>query len=396
MLAAFLAFVALVATSPNRFLYDEWYFANYIPLLHRHGLTTTFLNSLTGTVGPLYSFVHVIFEPLTELQPVRMRFVSVLLLAILIAILAAWLKRQKCADYGVASCSVLVVPMTWVVAGMALSEMSAMVFVTLSLYLQLRGLEALERERGRSVLGWFLAGGVALGIAVWGRQPYLLLVGIPLLLALLEPRLITSALVFCGAAVALALPLFVIWGGLVPPSHHEAVQQGLSLTHAFISLGYTAICFLLLAPRLVRLPVKPMIGLVAVTAIANALMQGYDLYPVRSVMDRYLPAFAVPVFGNLCGSLFMSCGIAFSALLLKLTWEERKDLKLVAVNAGLLCVAASPVFIAHQYSSRYTAMSLPYLILASHPLREWRGKTAVTAAVGCIVGFLSLFEYFSH
>jgi hypothetical protein len=45
--------------------------------------------------------------------------------------------------------------MTWVVAGMALSEMSAMVFVTLSLYLQLRGLGALEQ--GRPVLVWFLA-----------------------------------------------------------------------------------------------------------------------------------------------------------------------------------------------------------------------------------------------
>lgn len=343
-------------------------------------------------MGPLYAFSHVIFEPVTKLQPVRMRFVNVFLLVAVAGMVAAWLKQQKCADYGVASCSALVVPMTWVIAGMALSEMPAMVFVTLSLYLQMKGLRALELSR--SALGWFLASGISLGIAVWGRQPYLLLAGVPVLLALLEPRLRTSALVFAVVTAAFALPLFIIWKGLVPPSH-QAVQQGLSVTNGIISLGYTGICFMLLAPRSIRLPAKILMGLVVLTAIGNALTQAFVLYPVRSVVERYLPASTMPAFGNFCGSLFLSCGIVFSALLLKLTWDDRKDLKRVAINAGLLCLAVSPIFVAHQYSSRYTAMSLPYLMLAAQPMREWRPKTMVTAAVGCSIGFLTLFGYFS-
>jgi hypothetical protein len=393
LLIAFLLLLILVAKSPDRLIYDEPYFANYIQLLHQYGLSKTFLNALTAAPGPLCSFIQVIFEPMTRLLPVRMRFVNVFLLLVVISMLTSWLRELKCGDYVAASCSVLVVPMTWIIAGMALSEMSAVVFVTLSLYLQLRGLAAMER--GRPVMGWFLASGVSLGIAVWGRQPYLLLVGVPALLALLEKKLRAPALVFGVAAIAVTLPLFVIWNGLLPPSNH-GMQQGFSLIHCIFSFAYTGICLALLAPRFVRLPIKIVVGLVTLTVVVNALVRGFVLYPVRSLVDRCVPASVVPAFGNFCGSLFLSCGVVSLALLLKLLWDGRRDLKLVAVHGGLLCVAASPIFVAHQYSSRYTAMSLPYLILAAQPLREWTLKTVVSAAVGCGIGFLSLFGYFSH
>jgi hypothetical protein len=137
------------------------------------------------------------------------------------------------------------------------------------------------------------------------------------------------------------------------------------------------------------------IGLVVLTATANESLGPIALYPVRSVVDRYLPDSIVSAYGNLCGSLFLSCGLVFLVLVLRNIWESREDLKQVTVNAGLLSIAASPVFVAHQYSSRYTAMSLPYLILAALPVREWRLKTVITAIVGCGTGFLSLFGYFS-
>jgi hypothetical protein len=392
LLIALLAFLFLVMKSPDRYIYDEHAYVPGISLLHRYGLTTTFLNSLEGAAGPLYAFVQVIFQPLTELRPVRMRLVNIFLLATVAAILATWLRQQKCVNYCVASCSMLVVPMTWAIAGMALTEMPAMVFVTLSLYLQLRGLEALARG-DRTVLRWFFVSGVSLGIAVWGRQPYLLLVGVPALLAILERRLRMSALVFGCVVIVFALPLFLIWKGLVPPSNQQTVQ-GIAPTHSLISLGYTGICFLLLAPGLAKLPSRVVAGLVVLTVIANALTGAVVLYPVRSILDRFISVSALPAFGNLCGSLFLSCGVVFSALLIKLTWDQRKNLKIVAVHAGLLCVAVSPVFVAHQYSSRYTAMSLPYLLLAAQPLRQWKFSTVVTSAVGCGVGFLTLLEYF--
>ncbi len=388
---ALLALVVLVATLPERFLYDEPFFARYIPLLHRYGFSTTFLKSLPGTVGPLYSFVHIALEPFTHLQPVRMRFVNTFLLVLTVAMLAVWLKGQKHSDYWVAAGSVLVVPMTWVLAGMALSEMPALVLVTLSLCLQLRGLAALEA--GRAVLAWYLGSAVCLALAVWGRQPYLLLCGVPVLAAFFERRLRIPALIFVGVVVGSAVPLFIIWKGLVPPSHHF-VQRGISVTHGLLSLGYTGICFFLLAPRRILLPIRMLLGIVAATVAANALLRALALYPLHSAAERYLPQPALSAYGILCGSIFLSCGVVFLAFLLWITWENRNDLKQLTVNAGLVCVAASPMFIAHQYSSRYTAMALPYLILAAQPWRRWGVATAATSALGCAAGFLSLFGYF--
>jgi hypothetical protein len=80
-----------------------------------------------------------------------------------------------------------------------------------------------------------------------------------------------------------------------------------------------------------------------------------------------------------------------------MTWTERHDTHRLTIHAGLLCICAAPLLDPHQYSSRYTAMCLPYLILTAQPWRQWKLDTAVTAAVGCGIGFISLYGYFfSH
>jgi hypothetical protein len=390
LLVAFLAMVTLVAKSPHRFIYDETFFANCVLLLHQNGFTPRFLNSLNAAPGPLSTVVQAIFEPLTRLRPVAMRFVNVFSLVVLALVLVAWLKR-KGNDYWVAGCSVLVVPMTWVVAGMALSEISAMVFAALSLCLQLRGLDAFDA--GRSARAWFLFAGVCLGIATWGRQPYLLLVGVPVLVALTEPRLRVPVAIFVGAAGGLAIPLFVIWRGFVAPSQH--LRPGFSVVHGLLSFGYTGICFILLGARSRWLSGKVVLGLVALTMVANAWSGAFVHYPLRSLVERYLAPSAIPPYGNLAGSLLLSCGVLCLAVLLRIIWESRGDLEQLTVSAGLLCMAAAPSFDTHSYSSRYTAMSLPYLILAAQRWRQWRLETVMIAALGCGLGFLSLWEYFS-
>ena len=129
LFAAFAVLVVLVATSHGHFVYDEAPFVEYVSLLHRYGFTTEFLSALTGTVGPLYAFVHAAFEPLTGLRPVGMRLVNVLLLAAVFGLLALWLTRRRAADWAASAVSVLAIWMTWVMAGMALSEMPALLLV---------------------------------------------------------------------------------------------------------------------------------------------------------------------------------------------------------------------------------------------------------------------------
>jgi hypothetical protein len=391
---AFVVLFVLVGTSPEHFVYDEPPFVEYVPLLHKYGLSTAFLNSLTGTVGPLYAFVQGAFEQVTGLHPVAMRLVNLALLAGVAGLLAAWLKRCGSPAWAASALSVVAVPMAWVMAGMALSEMPALFFVAVSLCLQLMALEAAVRPR--SVVVLFALSGVALGIAVWGRQPYLLLGGVPVVLALLERRLRPAVVLFCVIVLGLSLPQFLIWKGLVPPSHQERVQQGLAPLNALLSLGYTGLCFFLLAPMIRWISATSAAALVVVAVVANATLDLVSIAPLRPAVERYASGRIATIYAELCGSLFLAVGLIFLAWLLRTTWKGRNDLRVVLVNLGLLGVALSPVFIGHQYSSRYTAMSLPYMILAAEPWRRWGVATVVTSIVGVVIGVVSLSGYFTQ
>jgi hypothetical protein len=389
LLLAALALIATVVTSPANFVYDEPDYANYVSLLRQYGLTEEFLDALTGGAGPLYAFVHRALEPLTNLSPVRMRLVNVVLLAVVAGILAAWLKRQKQPDYLLAGCAILIVPMTWVLAGMALTSMPSLVFVSLSLYVLLRGVEALEQET--SVVGWFVAGGIFLGIAVWGRQTALVLSGVPVLLALLDRRLRLPALVFVAIIAVLVAPLVIAWEGFTPPN--EEADEGLSLRHGLTSLGYTGLCFFLLAPRLRWLSWKSLVA-AAVGAIVNASLGIVVICPFESFIDDFLSDSGMAACAILFGSVLVFCAVMFLGWILRITWRDRHDLTQVTINAGLLCLALSPALIANYYSSRYTAMALPYLVLAAQPWRLWDWKMSGAAITGCTAGLLSLLGYF--
>ncbi|MDI1282995.1 MAG: hypothetical protein PSV46_01240 [Reyranella sp.] len=390
LLLAALALVATVVTSPPAFVYDEPYYANYVSLFRRYGLTEKFLDALSGGAGPLYAFVHRALEPLTNLSPIRMRLVNIVLLAVVTGILAAWLKRQNRPDYLLASSAILVVPMTWVLAGMALTSMPALVFLSLSLYVQLRGVEALER--GSAVLGWFVAGGIFLGVAVWGRQTVLVLTALPMLLALLDRRLRVPALAFLAIVVVFTAPLVIAWEGFTPPN--EEADEGLSLCHGLASLGYTGLCFFLLAPRREWFSHKSFVAAAAVVAVVNATFGIVVLSPFSSFLDDFLSDAGMAVYAGLFGSLLAFCAVLFLGWILKIIWEGRRDLKQVTINAGLLCIALSPALIANYYSSRYTALALPYLVLAAQPWRAWGWRTSGAALAGCITGLLSLLGYF--
>lgn len=390
LLVAFLGLVTMVVTSPGAFLHDGPEYIKYVPLLRQHGLTEAFLDSLPGAAGPLYAFVHLAFAPLTELRPVGMRLVNVALLVVVAGTLAAWLKQQDCRDYLVAAGSILIVPMTWVMAGLALTEMPAMVFATLSLYLLLNGVEALEQER--PVLRWFVASGVCLAVAVWGRQPYLLLAGVPVVMAVLDRRLWIAALVFAAIVVASAMPLVVAWDGLVPPN--DGADEGLSLLHGIISLGYIGICFFLLVPRLQWFSRKSFIVAAVILAALNTWFGVVVYAPLESLADAFLSDPGMSAYGLVGGSFMLVCGIAFLAWVLETTWQDRRDLRKVAINVSLLCIVLWPAFVANFYASRYTAMALPYLILAVQPWRRWGWATTAATLLGCGMGLVSLRGYY--
>ena len=164
--------------------------------------------------------------------------------------------------------------------------------------------------------------------------------------------------------------------------------------HGILSLGYTGICFFLLVPRLQWLSRKSLIAAAVILAAFNAWF-GFVVYaPFEPLADEFLSDPAMNAYGLAGGSLMLVCGIVFLAWILGTTWQDRGDLKKVAINVSLLCIVLWPAFVANFYASRYTAMALPYLILAAQPWRKWGWKTTAATIAGCGMGLVSLHGYY--
>ena len=388
--AALLVLATTILLSPHERVFDEVFYAEYVTLVHHYGLSMALLEHLPGATGPLFGVIHVALEPVTGLQPVWMRLATFVLFLIAIALVAKGLRLLRVADAWLIAATMLVLPMTWVAAGLALTGMPALVFVAANLVVQLRGLLALQR--GERPVPWFMAAGLLLGIAVLGRQTACLLAVTPLLLAAIDRRLLVPVLVQAVIAAAMALPLVIAWHGLVPPL--DDTEAGFVPENAFLALGYLLVGFLLLA----RAPAwllswRSIIFGLALLA-ANAWLKFALAFPLASIVDNVLNERAMYAYGIVCGAALMWAGGIFLVWVIGRAWQARGDAKVVLIHAGLVAVSLAPAFIGNQFSSRYAAMALPYLILAAAPYREPGTATNLKMALGCAFGLAALLGYY--
>jgi hypothetical protein len=265
--------------------------------------------------------------------------------------------------------------------------------VAASVFFLLRAIEWKDDQEGHR---WpsIVAAGLSLGIATWGRQPYALLSGVPVLLALQNPRFAKLALVYCGLVGACFIPLAMVWGGLVPPPF-QAGSQGIAVKHMLLSLGYTGIGLFLLAPEFYfRVSWRLALGGLALAILANIWLQGLEIYPLQSAVLPYLSQSNAELYGATCGGALIAGGLLFAFLLLHALWKERNDPRRLIAYSGLLICAIHPLFVAGQYSSRYAAMSLPFLVLSAN---EWPAQSKFRLALACAgtaIGAIALVTYY--
>ena len=239
---------------------------------------------------------------------------------------------------------------------------------------------------------WFIGAGALLGIAIAGRQTTSVLAVTPLLLPLIDRRLLAPVLVQAAIAALMALPLLIAWGGPVPPL--DDTEAGLAPENALLSLGYLLVGFLLLAKPphwLLRWPcLLPGIALLGL----NAWLEIAVVFPLASIADNFLGEPQMWAYGIVCGALLMWAGGAFLAWNAGETWRNRRDARQVLVLSGLVALSLAPALIGNQFSSRYAAMALPYLVLATAAHRELGTAANLKAALGCAFGLAALLSYY--
>src|SRR5262249_24696874 len=150
-----------------------------------------FLREMPHAPGPLHTVILYLTEGLAGVEPFCVRLVNVAFLFVVVLVLYHLLRIIESATPAASASSIIASTMTWVISGLALSEISSMFFATLALLLI--GLAANEKRAVATELFLSAAAGLALALAILGRQPFLvMLLAVPVLVYTGHLRLVSA------------------------------------------------------------------------------------------------------------------------------------------------------------------------------------------------------------
>lgn len=386
--------LVMIASSPNELRYDERYHLALAQNVESQGWIDALADpSNQSAAGPLYPALHLLYGKLSNLEAPAVRWLNFVLL--LGTTLLIGLTRPNLSSAAVTSCaafSIMAVPFLWTPAGLALTEVPAL--AAFSGFILMMGVSISASYQNAKGWGWMVIfgpalAGVLLGVAILGRQTYL--VALPALFGLLlvSPRLWPHVVVCLLSALLVSGWLFIVWAGLVPPSQPD-MNSGLKPVHGLMSLAYLAAATAFISPRFL-VPSSFRAALVAILAgslLAWFLSGNQDL-PAEPLLTRLLG----PTGGRLSGTAVLAGMFAVGLLWLwnlpACVWKRRADSFQMMCSFMLLALAVSPIVISAQFSSRYLVGMLGVLVLVLQPVPSARLAARIVA--GSLIGAATLY-----
>lgn len=384
-----LALAAYTLTRVKPPFFDEvQYLTQARKLATATSLRTWLLENDTGPTGPWYALLHFALSGGTGALPVPwLRLVNLVLLVGVLFVIARCLRATDQEEWK--TWLVMGVPMTWVFAGMALTELPAMIGIAAVL------LGAISYRRlPAEAHGWGQLAAMALGtaIATSGRQTYLVTVPALWLVAARPQRSWAPAAALVVGMIPIMV-VFAIWGGTVPPRVHQLAGGGLVPRHAVMALGIAGMTSLLIAPGFIwqhRQWAIPIGGIVAAANAAFGLVKVTTLTSVQRFLGHPMLGRAIEVT---LGVLFIAAAGAFVCALLRESWQRReREFLGLALAIVLLCGVCAAI--THQFNSRYVGVALPFFVLALAPWIRPTPWTAVRLIAGMLIGAAVLHSYY--
>ena len=393
--AGLVGLFVLAATTRAPLVYDEAPYLKPVGLLNQYGLSLRFLRDYPEPAGLLHNVLHWVLQPWTGLSPPWVRLVNPVLLALTILVTDRTLRLSGSEQPLGSSLAMLGIPFTWVLAGMALTEMPSVLLSSLSVYLLLLG-RRLQSGRPAVSVATACAGGAMLGLAFLSRATVLVVLGaLPCLLLSDGKRSARTVAAFAVGALVLAGPILAYWGGLVPP--HSVVPVGtasFSVHNLVLSFSYGATVMLILAPHWFDLRAGWALAIIGVILALNGISGVLEIPVTRSVVAR-LPAAFGAVVPRLAGSAMLGLAALFVVCSVKNLYARRSDPVWLFACLAMLLLLASPGKIVHQYSSRYTGMASGMMVIASDPYAPPTAGRLFRPAVGMLIGIFSLLSYYA-
>ncbi len=385
--------------------WDEAYYLENVNILNDLGFTKDFLIKYKGPAGPTYAVIHYCLNPITGFEVPGVRLVNLVFLAFTIYIICLTLKKlnRLNGNHFPFAITALSIPTVYTIAGMALTEMFAIFFLSIFIYL-------LVYVYFEMKYFWCLGiiAGFSLSFAILARQPILMvLFALPVFLfeknirfrINLPPKGFIYFLVLSSiSASILPLMVFSIWGDIQPVSQ-AATGVGFAPKHLMLALGYSAIYSFFLNPSFFRVNNKEvnmvellLIGLL--TILLNIFLLKVSFIPFASLVSNILPEGLVMFYGLCCGCFLTTVGLLFVYYFLKAQLIEWDKINLF-LSIGFLLIVATSIKVTHQFSPRYVSQAFPLILLAvNHKRRDIETFDILILLIGGILGIISLDSYF--
>jgi hypothetical protein len=380
-----------IATSPSQLVYDEPYHIGLATLISKEGFFHALVSPANqSAAGPLYASLQLAFEWASSLAAPGIRWVGFfcLLLSSILVSKTTFASNQRFLSISQVGICFLGIPFLWPCAGMALTEIPAMLFFSLALFCIARMIGA---ENSNAHFSWAALAGLSLGLAILGRQTYLILIPVIFLWALFQRKFLLPVLLLFVFAGLCSGWLFIVWKGLVPPSQ-QMVDGGLRFDHSLLAMIYIGIAGFILAPSLLlQMPLLFGIPFLVISGAIGFFTIGGEIVPAKTLLlALFGEELAVQIGRFALAVMFAISAIWIISLSNKIASGRSPFLFLNLLI--LLAFIAAPAKISHLFSSRYvvTAM-IPLIFLTGFE----NTKLAISLKlIGGLIGAATLATYY--
>jgi hypothetical protein len=392
-----LALAATIAISPLQLKYDERNHIGLAQLVAKSGWQYALTSPENpSAAGPLYPAIHLGLFPITHLRAPAIRWVNFCCFVGIVLLLASYKPTASLETRLVFALSLLAIPFLWPAVGMALTELPALLFFTCFVLLFLKLIDS-DVALSSRVFGLAFAAGFCLGIAILGRQTYLVIVPISVLMMFWLGEKWLAALLCSMTALAISGWLFALWHGLAPPQYYRLTQSSVSFSYLLRSLSYAAVATLFLNPLwLLRQREKAWI-VCAFCGIALAYVaRNYEDPPAKSVLVHLFGMQMGLWIRFVIGCALGAIGVIWAWVVLKTFRREWQDPGRAFLLLSLGALVLAPMKMTAQFSSRYIVGCLGVLLLVIDSPHEFGRYWAPRMFIGSFAGIAILWSYFQQ
>jgi hypothetical protein len=163
-----------------------------------------------------------------------------------------------------------------------------------------------------------------------------------------------------------------------------------------LSLGYGAIIFFLIAPKWFifnRKILAALIGTFVLAFIYSTWFSTDSYFPLSVTITKFAPSYFVEFFKLIITPTLISLAIYFVICAFIHLYERRDNIIYVFSILSALLIMFSNVTNSYQFSSRYVAQAIPFIIVSIVPFEKVNWLKCLLAIVAMIIGFFSLNTY---